>query len=419
MKEDQYRTSRVCYIVEAAAEYFISIMITGTFLAKLTQTLGFSDSLTALLTSFVSLGCSVQIIAIAFFRSGKVKTRVTIAHMLNQLFFMMVYLIPFIPLGIEGKTVLFAALLLGGYFISNLIAAPKINWFMSLIDDKKRGVFTSLVQTISLVGGMVFQLVMGNLIDRYEARGELKTALILCAVVIFVLMVIHSVSLILAKEKKQEERVESKNINFSVKIQKDLIKVILITVFWTVIDNVARPFFGTYQVKELGFNMTFVAILSATYSLVRVPCAFFFGRYADRSCFAKMLRVCYVVALVSFIFGGFTVPENGRVFFTAYYLLNAMAMGGIGIAQNNLILDYVPMEQRKNLLAIQGTIGGLAGFFTTLALTPLVTYIQGKGNMLLGVHIYAQQLLSMLAALLTGGLIWYVTWAMKKIKPIK
>lgn len=45
------RRSRLMYIFEAALEYLISILVTGSFLATITKELGISDSLTGILSS--------------------------------------------------------------------------------------------------------------------------------------------------------------------------------------------------------------------------------------------------------------------------------------------------------------------------------------------------------------------------------
>ena len=113
-QKDMYQSSRVFYVIESALEYFISIVITGAYLAKLTSELGFSDSLTGILGAFVALGCSFQLFTIAFFKGGPVKRRVTVIHIINQLLFMAIYLVPFLGIGGNGKTVLFILLLIGG-----------------------------------------------------------------------------------------------------------------------------------------------------------------------------------------------------------------------------------------------------------------------------------------------------------------
>ena len=78
--KDVYKRSRLLYIIEAALEYFISITVTGAYLATLTNSLGFSDSLTGILTSFVSLGCGFQIIAIFLANKRPVKRCVPISQ---------------------------------------------------------------------------------------------------------------------------------------------------------------------------------------------------------------------------------------------------------------------------------------------------------------------------------------------------
>ena len=62
--KDEFKLSRLMYILEAAFEYFISIMVTGAYLAKVSSSIGISDSLTGILSSFVSLGCGFQLVAI-------------------------------------------------------------------------------------------------------------------------------------------------------------------------------------------------------------------------------------------------------------------------------------------------------------------------------------------------------------------
>jgi hypothetical protein len=74
----------------------------------------------------------------------------------------------------------------------------------------------------------------------------------------------------------------------------------------------------------------------------------------------------------------------------------------------NLIFDYVPEEKRADSLAITQAFAGAIGFLTTLAVSPLVTLIQANGNTVLGLPVYAQQLMSVFGVVATIGLIVYV-----------
>ena len=416
--KDIYKTSRILYIIEASLEYFISLLVTGAYLAKVTSAIGLSDSLTGILTSFVSLGCGFQIIAIFLANQRPVKRWITVLHSVNQLFFTLIYLVPFVKLSQTQKTVLFVLFLLVGHIINNVVNSPKINWFMSLVDDHKRGSFTASKEMVSLIGGMVFSFTMGAVIDRFEMAGDLNGAFIVCGISVFVLMLLHSVTLIFAKEKEstQEEKISTKQLLIELIKDKNLFKVILISVLWNVVNYVATPFYGSYQIKELGFSMTFVSVLSAGYAIVRTIFSKPMGKFADKYSFAKMLNICFVVMLVAFGFNVFTVPENGKVLYTIYYMLYAVGMAGINSATINLIYDYVDKEKRVGALALKSTLAGFTGFFTTLAVSPLVSYIQNNGNVFLGIFVYAQQVVSVIAVVLLIVLILYLNLVVRKIK---
>ncbi len=418
MKKDIYSSSRICYIIEATAEYLISLLITGTYLAKLTTTLGFSDSLTAILSSFVALGCSFQLFTLVFFRSGRVKRRVVILHTINQLLFMMLYVIPFFRITPALRTFLFILFLFGGYMVSNITHTTKINWFMSLVSDGQRGIFTSIKEAISLICGILFQLSMGSLIDYFEASGNIRAAFIVCGITIFGLTLIHTLSMIFAKEKEpiHKKATPLKQSIMDIVSDKKVSQVVLITVFWSICTHISISFFGTYQVKELGFSMTFIAFLSFLYAAARIPASFFLGRYADKYSFANMLKICFGITTAAFIIIIFTVPSNGHIMYTLYYILYAAAMGGINSAQINLVYDVVPPEKRNNTLAIQQSVSGIIGFLATLAVTPLVDYIQENGLIIWGQTVYVQQLLSAVSAVISILLIVYISKTVTGVK---
>ena len=419
--KDVYRTSRFLYIIEAALEYFISLLVTGAYLAKITEAIGISDALTGILTSFVSLGCGFQIIAIFLANRRPVKRWVTILHSVNQLFFALIYLVPFIKLSQMQKTVLFICFLLLGHIINNVVNSPKINWFMSLVDDNKRGSFTANKEMVSLIGGMAFSYGMGAVIDHFEAIGNINGAFIVCGISVFVLMLLHSITLIFSKEKptKKKEKISTKDLLAELIRDKNLFRVIFVSILWNIVNYVATPFYGSYQIKELGFSMTFISILSVIHSIVRAGFSKPLGKFADKYSFAKMLNICFIIMLIAFGINIFTIPENGKIFYFVHYVLYAVGMAGINSATINLIYDYVDKEKRIGALALNSTLSGFAGFFTTLLVSPLVSFIQKEGNKFLGFHIYAQQVVSIIAVLLLIGLLAYLNTVVRKIKDRK
>jgi MFS family permease len=101
--------------------------------------------------------------------------------------------------------------------------------------------------------------------------------------------------------------------------------------------------------------------------------------------------------------------------YTIYYAIHAVSMAGINSAATNLVYDYVPRARRTGSLAVKNTFAGFAGFFTTLAVSPLVDHIQNAGNKFLGIGVYAQQVLSLIGLIITVLCILYLNLVVKRL----
>jgi predicted MFS family arabinose efflux permease len=265
---------------------------------------------------------------------------------------------------------------------------------------------------------MTFTFIIGLVIDNFEEAGNLNGSFIFCGIAIFVLTLLHTSTLLFSKEKPV---LDNKKTPLSQSVKgifknKNLWKIIVIMCLWEIALYGIISFFGTYQIKELGFSMTFVSILSIIYSIVRALASKPLGRFADRRSFRTMLTVCYLIHAVGFLFAVFTVPSNGKIFFTIYYALHAIAMGGANSATINLVYDYVGKEERMGAFALSKSVAGLVGFLSTLGFSRLVEYIQNNGNTFLGIPVYAQQVLSVIGIIVLTLAIVYLNTAVKKMK---
>lgn len=396
------KRSRLMYICEAALEYLISILVSGSFLATLTKSLGMSDSLTGVLSSVISLGCLFQLLS-AVYRRQHVKRFVLILSVLNQLLFMMLYVIPLGGGGKQLKIVAFAVVIILAYLLYNIAHPKKISWLMALVEDGHRGRFTANKEIVSLVMGMAFSFSMGVVVDYFSDRNELRTAFVLSGGVIFVLMILHTVTMALAVEKPVEhvERRDFRENLQDVLNNKNIVKVSLVFALYNIATYLALPFYGTYQIHELGFSLKLVSAFTMLSSIVRILVSRFWGSYADKRSFAEMVEKCLLILGVGYLCAAFAVPANGRVMFAGYYICHGVALGGINSALINLIFDYVTPDKRADSLAICQAGAGIAGFLTTLAVSPLVTAIQRNKNTLWGLQVYAQQVLSVAALIFT------------------
>ena len=408
--KDEYKLSRILYIIEASLEYFISIGISLTYLPVLGAALGMEGSLIAIIESFVSLGASFQIFAVLLVKKKRVKPIVTSMHILSQIFFACVWFIPLFKASKIAKIILFVCMLLGAHVIHNIINAPKINWYMSLVDHNKRGVFTAIKEIVSLIGGMLFTMLYGNMIQHFEEKGEIETAFILCGVLLLFIMLSHTLTLIFSKEKPQSEKEElehEKPIKEQLKhivSDKQLLKVILIPVFWAIVQNMTNPFYSVYQREVMGMQTATISLIIAVGSILRAVFSIPMGRYADKTSFSKMLNLCFLIALFGImvnVFSGFMISETLSVVAVAgFWLLHYISFAGINSGIMNIIYDHVDKDRQMVALAFKSSFAGIVGFLTTVMFAPIVDWINSLNLIIFGYTVYAQQVLGVLAIII-------------------
>ena len=328
--------------------------------------------------------------------------------------FALMYFVPLLDTSKAVNTILLIATLFLAQIIHNVINSPKINWLMGLVDDKKRGSFTANKEIVSLIGGMLFSYGLGAIMDHLASR----TMFIVGGVILFVLLGLHTLTLVFTKEKPKEKiQVDVKKSIKEIIKNKTLLKIIIVFVIWNIANYATVSFSGAYQVGEnaLAFTTTFASIVVIISSLARVIFSKPLGKFADKYSFCKMLYICFSIEAVAFAINIFTVPSNGKVLFTIYSIIHAIGQAGINSAIINLAYDYVSDDQKTGAVALVNTFSGFAGFLTTLALSPLVDRIQKNGNKLFGINMYAQQLLSLVSLVGTIVILIYLVTVISKI----
>ena len=414
----RYKRTRGLYIIEAALEYFFSLMLTGAYIAKVASAIGMSDALVGILSTASTLGCTFQLFALFLANKRPVKHWVFISHTINQLFFTAVWFIPLLDMNAGAKIIVFMVALIGGWIINHVINSPKISWYMSMVDNRKRGSFTAKKEMFSLVSGMVFTLTMSSIIDNLEASGNMRTAFFMGGLTMLGLTVAHSLTLIFSYErppKKNEITVSSADAIKKLLKNKKLRYVIVFATLVGISGGIAIPFYGTYLINELGFSLTFISVLGIVHVGVRCLASVFMGKYADKASFVNMLNVASVFRLLGLAVMIFCVPKNGVIAYTLYYvILEAVFQSGYGNGIMNLVYDTVDKNERTGAFALYNAFAGLAGFLTTLLCSTVVSAIQAGGNTVFGMSMYAQQFLSAVSSAVVVLSIVYMNTVLKK-----
>ena len=399
------------YIAQAAVEYLIAIMVGGSFLATLTSSLGMSDGLTGVITSFLSLGCVFQLGTA--FTGGPTKRMVLLLSVGNQLLFALLYVIPLLGGPKSLRTAGFIAAILLAYFLYNLAAPRKTVWLMSLVDDAERGRFTAKKEIVSLAAGMAFTYALGAWIDHCRAAGQLHAAFAGGAAGLLALTAVHTALLARTTAPAEHQPPAAAKSRLRLPGRAARRAAIALTI-WGIAANLAVPFYGTYQLNELGFSMTYISVLQIVQATARIFVSRAWGAYADRHSFAAMLRRCLLVMACAFLINTFAAPGNGAVLFLFYNILYGIAMGGLNSALTNLIFDSAPKAECANALAFSQVASGAAGFAAALAASAVVRWVQGQGSRLLGITVYAQQLLSLAACAATVAAALYIRFAFRR-----
>lgn len=422
MKNSDRRT-RVAYILEAGFEYFISLFVTSTFLGYILDSIGISDAWQGIILNVATFSCGAQLFAL-FLNNRRVKRIVTIGHTVNQLAFTLLYLLPIFSIPPALKTLLLLSFLFLGHILNNAVNPSKINWLMQAVEDKKRGSFTAVKEMISLAGGIIVSVSLGRIADTFRdsAGNPTETYYSICCLALFLLTVLHTLTLLVAREKEppvQKESAPVASVAKKILTSKELLKVIAVGVIWNFASALSGSFFASYLREELAFTMTMITVMSMAGSLCRIAVSPLLGRIADRRSFAFSMTLCFGIMALAYTCIVFTFPGRLRWLYLGYICLHSFAMGGINSGGINLIYDYVVPEERTAALGIKKAIGGFVSFFTALGSGMLLAKIQASGGFrLFGQTFYAQQILAALTVVVTLCLLIYMRRVIAPMKRI-
>ena len=410
-KKDEYKLSRIMYILFAAFEYFISISVGGTYIGRIATYIGIPDGVTAIITSILALGSSFQIFALFLAGIHPVKKWATSLQVIAQSLFVFVYFIPVLNGGEQIKTILLFATLIIAHFLMALINAPKTTWHMALINEGSRGDFTAIKEIVSLLSGSLFVYLLGWTLDITNQ----KTAFIVTGVILVIVAIIETITIVLIKEKPYEENEKTNLIDIIKKLlkNKSFIKVVVVFALWAIVGLGVQSFVGTYQAKELQFTATYSSIIIIISSLSRAVISRPMGKFGDKNSFTKMLIVAFSLALVGYGFLVFTTPSNGKVLYLLYSIFHALGMAGVNSGMTNLTYTVVDSSERTGAFAIIHVLYGVIGFLATLLLTPVLNLIQNNGNKVFGMDMYAQQLFGVISVIV---LAFIIIWLILNLK---
>lgn len=416
----EYKRSRAAYMAQCTFEYFVSLLVADAFLAKVLTALGMSDFLVGIISSFISLSFVFQLLSIFVVRL-KISTKrlVITADTVSQLFFMLIYIIPFLPAAPGTKKVFVMLAILIAYALKYLILSLLFKWANSYVDPGHRAVYSANKEVISLIAGIIFSSIMGYVIDKFESIGELRGGFLFIAASMLVLNILNFISLMMIKkENAKEHAADSVPLRFVMKhtlLNRDFRNVIIMTSLWEFAKFFSIGFMGIYKTKDLMMSVFAIQMINMAANACRVLVSRGFGRFSDKYSFAKGMELALCIAALGFLFNMFATPSHWY-FIVLYTICYNCATAGLNQNSFNIAYSYVPIEYVTQAMAFKNSIGGICGFSAALLAGKLLKAVQMNDNTFLGIHLYGQQLLAGVSFVLTVVTMLFIRFVIAKQK---
>ena len=392
-----YKRSRAAYKWECAFEYFVALLVGDAFLANLLTYIGFSDAGAGIISSLITLAFLFQLVAVFVVRKiTNTKLIAILFHSLSQLFFMSLYIIPFLPFAAAIKKPLVVICILFAYFGNYMVSTLIFRWGNSYVDPQKRASYTAGKEIISLLTGMVVSFGIGYIMDEFKANDKLEQGFIFSAIAIFVFCLCDFITLMLIKNDVKPKAKKGDGIPMSEVLKntlgnKNFLSVVILMILWDSSRYIVVGFLGTY--KNSLYALSVVQIINVVSQLARAVFSKPFGRYTAKRTFAKGIELGLVIAAVAMFVNIFTTPSTAYLIIV-YSILYNVCLAGVSGNITNITYSYVDSQYFAEASAIKNSIGGLFGFGATLIGGKILSAIQDNGNMLFGLQVYGQQVLS-------------------------
>lgn len=406
-----YKKSRFAYKMECTFEYFVALLIADAYLSSLLSAIGMPDSLVGIVSSIGSLAFCFQLLTAIFVqRVDNVKRFSTVIHFIGRLFYVVLYLIPFFDfIPKEYKAIIAVLCIVLGYFGYYVVTSMIYKWGNSFVHPTKRATFAATKEMLSLVCGMIFTFTMGQLIDtKYTVDGQVTEAgFVLIAITISVALILDTICLLIMKP--EDDHHEHAKIEPIGKVIGDLFKnkgyvyLVILDCLHKAAMYTITGFMGTFKLKELAMSIGLVTIVSVIANGARLAVSKPIGRFSDKTSFATGITLGLAIMAAGYIFIVFSTPHLWWMV-VIYQVLYNISVAATNQNLLNATYSYVDKDHFVQAVSIKNCLSGVLGFVVSLGASAILKAIQESEIgmfTLFGFDLYAQQVLAIIAFVLT------------------
>ena len=418
-----YKQSRRAYILECTFEYFIALLVSDAFLATLLTEMGIDDAVIGVISSLISLAFLFQLVSIFIVQHIRnVKLVAIPIHCISQMFFLVLYLLPFLSIPKSIRTFTVIGCLLIAYFGNYLVTSLIFNWGNSYVDPSVRANFAATKEIVSLVSGVIVSFSIGWAVDRFVEEDNIEGGFIFIAIIMLIINIGDFVCLMFMKNQKSERSDKEKSEPFfkivrSLFANKGFVYAIILHSIWCISVYMTVGFMGTYKTGELALKVGLIQIINIAACLFRALFSKPIAHYSDRRSYAQGVKLGMIIAASGYLINIFTTPSHWWtvILFTVIYNVSCA-----GTSQNliNITYNYVDRRYFVQASAIKYSISGLCGFFASMTGSLILNTVQKNGNSVFGIPLYGQQLLSIISLVIVSAGILFIKFVVEKQKII-
>ena len=419
-----YKRSRVAYMSQCTFEYFISLLVADAFLAKLLKYIGISDALTGIISSFITLAFIIQLCSIFVVKLPiSTKKLVIISDTISVVFFMLLYFIPFLPESFNALKPFFIVIgVLVAYAGKYLILSIAFKWGNSFVNPGERALFSAKKEIISLFSGIIFTLIIGAVVDKFESVQNLEGGFLFIAAVMFVVNILNFVSYLLIN-KEDESMHEADNVPLKTVFKetmgnKNFRNIVYLTILFDCARYILVGYMGLFK-NELLPSLFFVQAVNMLGNFARMFVSVPFGKYSDKKSFAKGFELGLWILAISYICIIFTTNFSWWLII-GYTILYAVSTAGTNANSFNITYSYVPSAYITQAMAFKNSIGGICGFIATLLASRIVNAADANNYIqIFGFNLYSQQILAAIGLVLLAIAILFLRTKIAKQQIMK
>lgn len=423
----EYQRSRTVYVVECMFEYFVTLLMTDAFLAKLLSAAGFKDGEIGVISSLISLAFIFQFFSLLLARKkGSRKTLILVLDSVGQMLFFALYILPLLDMDRSARRVLVYVCIIGAYACKYLVSSFLFQWANGFVDPYKRASYSATKEIVSLIGGMAFSLLMGGIFDYCEASGNLTGGFLFLSLVILICNAATFTCLLLIKKDKPREPAQAEKTFRDIMTHtfgnKNFRRLVVISILAKAAQYTTMGFMGTFKTDTSGnglaMSLTLVSVIAVVGNVARMLVTKPLGKYSDKHSFAAGFYLSMFVAAGAFLCNVFTTRTTWYLVI-GYTVLFAVSAAGTTQNANNMTYSYIDADYIAEALALKNGISGVFGFLCALAAGKILDSIQEAGNSFLGIPIFGQQLLGGISAIFAILCLVYMKCTLMKEKTVK